>query len=155
MSPSEAPAINCRRQLEVHSSSKTRLSDCKGNGLNIVKMVPKGAIKFGSYEASKRFFAKLQEVSDPTKISEWAQFASSGLGGVAAQFTAYPIDTLRFRMQCELVKGGVQGNRLVSQTARKMWASGGLRPFYRGLFWGLFGQFPYSTIDLTTFEYIK
>ena len=36
-----------------------------------------------------------------------------------------------------------------------MWASAGLRPFYRGLFWGLFGQLPYSAIDLTTFEYTK
>lgn len=58
-------------------------------------------------------------------------------------------------MQCELVKGGVQGNQLVSQTAKKMWASGGVRSFYRGLFWGLFGQFPYSAIDITTFEYTK
>lgn len=58
-------------------------------------------------------------------------------------------------MQCELVKCGVQGNQLVSKTARQMWASGGVRSFYRGLFWGLVGQFPYSAIDLTTFEYTK
>jgi solute carrier family 25 phosphate transporter 23/24/25/41 len=36
-----------------------------------------------------------------------------------------------------------------------MWQSGGVRSFYRGLFWGLVGQFPYSAIDLTTFEYTK
>lgn len=58
-------------------------------------------------------------------------------------------------MQCELIKGGVQGNLLVSKTAKQMWASGGPRSFYRGLFWGLVGQFPYSAIDLTTFEYTK
>ncbi len=126
-----------------------------GNGLNIIKMLPEGAIKFGTYEASKRFFAKLQGVSDPTQISGWAQFASGGLGGIAAQFAAYPIDTLRFRMQCELVKGGVHGKQLISQTAWKMWKTGGLRPYYRGVVWGLVGQFPYSAIDLTTFEYTK
>lgn len=71
------------------------------------------------------------------------------------RFTAYPIDTLRFRMQCELIKGGVHGNRLISETAWKMWKSGGIRPFYLGLLWGLVGQFPYSAIDLTTFEYSK
>ena len=70
-------------------------------------------------------------------------------------FAAYPIDTLRFRMQCELVKGSAQGTQLVSKTARRMWASGWVRTFYRGLFWGLVGQFPYSAIDLTTFEYTK
>lgn len=68
---------------------------------------------------------------------------------------AYPIDTLRFRMQCDLVQGGVRGNQLIAQTARKMWQSGGVRPFYRGLLWGILGQFPYSALDLTAFEYTK
>lgn len=45
--------------------------------------------------------------------------------------------------------------RLVQQTARRMWAQGGVPAFYRGLIWGLVGQYPYSAIDLTTFEYTK
>lgn len=68
---------------------------------------------------------------------------------------AYPIDTLRFRLQCELTQGSAYGSRLITQTARKMWSVGKYRPFYRGLSWGLIGQFPYSAIDLTTFEYTK
>lgn len=56
-------------------------------------------------------------------------------------------------MQCELSKTCVQGNQLILQTAKKMFASGGSRAFYRGLWWGLVGQFPYSALDLTTFEY--
>ena len=40
-------------------------------------------------------------------------------------------------------------------TAKQMWASGRIKPFYRGLSWGLLGQFPYSAIDLTTFDYTK
>ena len=70
-------------------------------------MLPEGAVKFGFYEvptnstvplcetgrnicltqmkASKRFFARLQGVSDPSKISISAQLASGGLGGIAAQ----------------------------------------------------------------------
>lgn len=36
-----------------------------------------------------------------------------------------------------------------------MWATSGVRPFYRGLPMGLVGMFPYSAIDLTTFEYLK
>ncbi|KAK5189292.1 hypothetical protein LTR96_010922 [Exophiala xenobiotica] len=125
------------------------------NGLNVLKMAPEGAIKFGVYEASKRFFAKVQGVSDPSQISGGFQFISGGIGGVFAQFAAYPIDTLRLRMQCDLVKDGVHGKRLIAQTAQKMCQSGGLRPFYRGLWWGILGQFPYSALDLTTFEYTK
>lgn len=58
-------------------------------------------------------------------------------------------------MQCETVEGGLRGNALISETARKVWRSSGLMGFYRGLPMGLLGMFPYSAIDLTTFEYLK
>lgn len=58
-------------------------------------------------------------------------------------------------MQCETVEGGLQGNALILDTARKMWHTNGVRAFYRGLPMGLIGMFPYSAIDLTTFEYLK
>lgn len=58
-------------------------------------------------------------------------------------------------MQCETVQGGLHGNRLIVATAKKMWSSSGIRSFYRGLPMGLVGMFPYSALDLTTFEYLK
>ncbi len=58
-------------------------------------------------------------------------------------------------MQCETVKDGPHGNQLILQTARKMWSTQGIRSFYRGLPMGLVGMFPYSAIDLTTYEYLK
>ena len=59
------------------------------------------------------------------------------------------------RMQCETVRDGLHGNALIMATARKMWTNNGFRSFYRGLPMGLVGMFPYSAIDLTTFEYLK
>lgn len=41
------------------------------------------------------------------------------------------------------------------QTARKMVVEGSIRSYYRGLILGLGGMFPYSAIDLTTYEYLK
>ena len=67
----------------------------------------------------------------------------------------YPIDTLKFRLQCETVEGGLHGNALIANTFRKMWRDGGIRCFYRGLPMGLVGMFPYSAIDLWTFEFLK
>lgn len=58
-------------------------------------------------------------------------------------------------MQCETVPGGAQGNQLIIQTAKKMWRSTGITAFYRGLPMGLVGMFPYASIDLGTFEYLK
>lgn len=58
-------------------------------------------------------------------------------------------------MQCETVSGGLHGNKLIIATAKKMWAKGGIRPFYKGVTAGLLGIFPYSAIDLGTFDYLK
>ncbi|AEO71302.1 uncharacterized protein THITE_2123502, partial [Thermothielavioides terrestris NRRL 8126] len=126
-----------------------------GNGLNVVKIMPESAIRFGSYEASKRFLAAYEGHNDPTQISTVSKFIAGGIGGMTAQFCVYPIDTLKFRLQCETVKGGPQGNALLLRTARKMWADGGLRAAYRGLGLGLVGMFPYSAIDIGTFELLK
>lgn len=57
-------------------------------------------------------------------------------------------------MQNETTRGGLRGNALIAETARRLWKQGP-RSFYRGLPMGLMGMFPYSAIDLTTFEYCK
>ncbi|KAF2472035.1 calcium dependent mitochondrial carrier protein-like protein [Lindgomyces ingoldianus] len=126
-----------------------------GNGLNVVKVMPESAIKFGSYEAAKRVFAKLEGHNDPNTIHSWSKFVAGGVGGMISQFAVYPIDTLKFRMQCETVSGGLHGNKLIIATAKKMWRSGGIVAYYRGLPMGLFGIFPYAALDLGTFEYLK
>ena len=58
-------------------------------------------------------------------------------------------------MQNETKVGGLRGNALITATAKKMWSQSGVRAYYRGLGMGLAGMFPYSAIDLTTFEYLK
>lgn len=59
------------------------------------------------------------------------------------------------RVQCESLQGGLRGNELIRDTAMKMWRGQGFVPFFRGLPVGLLGIFPYSAIDLGTFEYLK
>lgn len=61
----------------------------------------------------------------------------------------------RDRMQCESVAGGPTGNKLIIATAKKMMQQGALKTSYRGLTMGLVGMFPYSAIDLGTFEFLK
>ncbi|EXJ78756.1 hypothetical protein A1O1_09158 [Capronia coronata CBS 617.96] len=125
-----------------------------GNGLNVIKVMPESAIKFGAYEAAKRALAKF-EGSDPKHLRPTSQFLAGGFGGVISQCLVYPLDTLKFRMQCDTVAGGLHGNALIFQTARTMWKQGGLKPYYRGLGMGLAGMFPYSAIDLFIFENCK
>ncbi|KAH8803939.1 mitochondrial carrier domain-containing protein [Hyaloscypha sp. PMI_1271] len=126
-----------------------------GNGLNVLKVMPESAIKFGSYEAAKRALAQLEGHGDPQNINPYSKFVAGGAGGLVSQLFVYPIDTLKFRMQCETVSGGLHGNALIIDTAKKMYRQGLIRTSYRGLTMGLIGMFPYSAIDLGTFEFLK
>ena len=126
-----------------------------GNGLNCVKIFPESAIKFLSYEMSKRAFAKYVDgVSDSRDISGSSRFMSGGIGGITSQLAIYPVETLKTRLMSS--QGGQnKGNALLIATARDMWRNGGMRTYYRGLTAGLIGVFPYSAIDMSTFEGIK
>ncbi|WVR04148.1 hypothetical protein IAU60_001147 [Kwoniella sp. DSM 27419] len=125
-----------------------------GNGLNVTKIFPESAIKFVSYEQSKRFLAKYwDKVTDPADLSSSSRFIAGGIGGITSQFAIYGLETLKTRIQSEV--GPAQGWKQVVSTARGMWKAGGIRTYYRGLTLGLIGVFPYSAIDMGTYETLK
>ncbi|KAK1236501.1 hypothetical protein PQX77_000278 [Marasmius sp. AFHP31] len=122
-----------------------------GNGLSVAKIFPESAIKFFSYESSKRAFAKYWDgVDDPRNISGLSRFISGGIGGITSQLSIYPIETLKTQMMSSTGQ-----KRALLDAARQVWKLGGLRAYYRGLAIGLLGVFPYSAIDMSTFEALK
>ncbi|KAJ6539412.1 mitochondrial carrier [Mycena capillaripes] len=138
-----------------------------GNGLSVAKIFPESAIKFFAYESSKRAFAKYwDKVDDPRDISGVSRFLSGGIGGISSQLSIYPVETLKTQMMSnaggpsDLAKGGMDSLKKQAQpkivaAARHLWALGGFRAYYRGLTIGLVGVFPYSAIDMSTFEALK
>jgi solute carrier family 25 phosphate transporter 23/24/25/41 len=103
-----------------------------GNGLNVTKILPESAIKFVSYEQSKRFLAKYwDKVTDPADISSSSRFIAGGVGGITSQLAIYGLETLKTRIQSEMAPSG--GWKTVVKIANNMYAEGGLRRFYRGL----------------------
>ncbi|KAI0353621.1 mitochondrial carrier [Trametes cingulata] len=123
-----------------------------GNGLSVAKILPESAIKFLSYESSKRMFAKYwDKVDDPRDISGVSRFLSGGIGGITSQLTIYPIETLKTQM----MSSAGEPRRSLREATRRVWQLGGVRAFYRGLTIGLIGVFPYSAIDMSTFEALK
>ncbi|KAJ8098313.1 mitochondrial carrier domain-containing protein [Lipomyces tetrasporus] len=125
-----------------------------GNGLNVLKIFPESAMKFGSFEASKRALAQLEGTS-VNEMSGISSFLAGGIGGAVSQFAVYPVDTLKFRVQCEAEFSELRGNALLLKTAKNMWQNGGLSCYYRGLALGIGGIFPFAALDLGTFEAMK
>jgi len=127
-----------------------------GNGLNVAKVFPESAMKFGSFEMAKRLMSQLEGVSDTSHLSRFSTYIAGGLGGVVSQFTVYPIDTLKYRVQCApLDHKATKGKSLLLETAKQMYKEGGLKLFYRGVFVGVTGIFPYAALDLGTFSAMK
>ncbi|ODQ49422.1 hypothetical protein PICMEDRAFT_70964 [Pichia membranifaciens NRRL Y-2026] len=126
-----------------------------GNGLNVIKVFPESAMKFGSFEATKKIMCQLEGVDDEKKLSKFSTYLSGGIGGVLAQTTVYPIDTLKYRLQCASLDSKIKGVNLLFRTASDLYKEGGIRVFYRGLLVGLSGMFPYAALDLGTFTTVK
>ncbi|KAI8094098.1 mitochondrial carrier domain-containing protein [Thamnidium elegans] len=142
-----------------------------GNGLNILKIVPESAIKFYSYESCKELFAKILHCEDKDSIPTTARFAAGGMAGICAQFSIYPLETLKTRIMTHQVSNNntdiikkvpnisvtssISPTSVITDTAKSMYARGGIRAFWPGLTLGLIGVFPYQAMDLGIYETLK
>lgn len=126
-----------------------------GNGLNVIKVFPESSIKFGSFELAKKLLTQVEGCKHTSELSQFSTYLAGGMAGVVAQFSVYPIDTLKFRVQCAPLDNQVHGNKLLLETAKEMYRKGGLKLFYRGVAVGVTGIFPYAALDLGTFSALK
>ncbi|KAI8645519.1 mitochondrial carrier domain-containing protein [Parasitella parasitica] len=175
-----------------------------GNGLNIMKIIPESAIKFYSYESCKQLMANIFHCEDKDSIPTSARFAAGGMAGICAQFSIYPVETLKTRIMthqsCGIAmtkpvttttanvsrntslakasfsslaaslptcassnhfSGGSTSTRhpaassIIAETAKSMYAKGGVKAFWPGLTLGLIGVFPYQAMDLGIYETLK
>ncbi|TFY79868.1 hypothetical protein EWM64_g4142 [Hericium alpestre] len=171
-----SPKANVRGVQAIAAAVKTLYAEggirsfWVGNGLSVTKIFPESAIKFLTYESAKRVFAQyVDKVEDPREISGTSRFLSGGMGGIASQLcmhtfllfcshltdplpsAIYPIETLKTQM----MSSTGEPNRSLPAAAKRLWKLGGFRAYYRGLGIGLIGVFPYSAIDMSTFEALK
>ncbi|KAI0773450.1 mitochondrial carrier [Irpex lacteus] len=114
-----------------------------GNGLSVIKILPESAIKFFAYETSKRMFAKhYDHVDNPRDISGVSRFLSG--------LSIYPIETMKTQMMSNAGE-----KRSIREAAARLYATGGIRAFYRGLGIGLIGVFPYEYFEGLKLAYLR
>lgn len=148
----------------------------KGNGVNVVKIVPESAVRFYIFETVKRYLShtrshkqhtelhgdKSATIKLHTEVSSTDRFIAGGLAGLVSQLSIYPLETIKTRMMAEMNpnrKPDSPKTRVKSigaiDIARKMYVREGWRSFFRGLGPSLIGIVPYAGIDLTAYETFK
>jgi len=118
----------------------------RGNGANLIRVVPNSAIKFTTFDSFKKFFAFFF----PDEKSYFIRTLCSGAlsGAIQVVFT-YPLDVVRTRMAVYPQYKGI------SDCFRQTLVNEGPRAFYQGIFPTIAGVMPYVGISLTVYDSCK
>jgi solute carrier family 25 phosphate transporter 23/24/25/41 len=143
------------------------LSFFRGNGLNIIKIIPESALKFYVFEQAKDTLSHQLNVSK-NNLDLWSRLVAGGLAGLVSQFAIYPIETVKTRIMSQITNtlpptslgtsSPLQYSPRDSSIARavgNLYKEGGFFAFYRGCGPALLGIVPYAGVDLAVFETLK
>ncbi|XP_063787123.1 mitochondrial adenyl nucleotide antiporter SLC25A23-like [Pseudophryne corroboree] len=157
-----APLDRLKVLMQVHGSKSRGLSMLRGlkemieeggirslwrgNGINVLKIAPESAIKFMAYEQIKKLIRGQHET---LRVRE--RFIAGSLAGAIAQTVIYPMEVLKVRLALRRT-GQFKG---MSDCARQILRTEGIRAFSKGYLPNLLGIVPYAGIDLAVYETLK
>ncbi|XP_034942907.1 calcium-binding mitochondrial carrier protein SCaMC-2 isoform X1 [Chelonus insularis] len=156
-----APLDRIKVYLQVHGTRHCNMTNClrymlkeggifslwRGNGINVLKIGPETALKFMAYEQVKRSI----KGNDSRELRIDERFMAGSIAGGISQSAIYPLEVLKTRLALRKT-GEFSG---ILDAAKKIYAQGGLRSFYRGYIPNLIGILPYAGIDLAVYETLK
>ena len=116
----------------------------RGNGMNVIKIAPESALKFGAYDHIKKLIRGDQE----RELQLHERFVAGSLAGGISQSLIYPMEVMKTRMALR----NTNEYSGILDCGRKLYRSEGLKVFYRGYVPNLLGILPYAGIDLAVYE---
>ena len=119
----------------------------RGNGINVIKIAPESALKFGAYEEMKKVIKG--DMKRELEIHE--RLMAGSFAGAFSQTVIYPLEVLKTRLALRKT-GEFKG---ILNFAKEMFTAEGLKVFYKGYWPNLFGIIPYAGIDLAVYETLK
>eukprot|EP00123_Amoebidium_parasiticum_P005948 comp17020_c0_seq1/m.15707 comp17020_c0_seq1/g.15707 ORF comp17020_c0_seq1/g.15707 comp17020_c0_seq1/m.15707 type:complete len:304 (-) comp17020_c0_seq1:151-1062(-) len=126
----------------------------RGNGTNVVRMVPYSAIQFAAYENFKQLLLREGE-QDLDTIRRLAAGAMAGITSVAA---TYPLDLVRTRLSIQQeTPGNVKYTGIFHCLRTILKEEGGFFSgcLYRGIVPTVMGIAPYVALNFTVYETLK
>ena len=118
----------------------------------MARNLPAGAVYFGVFENAKNAFAKM---NDDGKATNAQIIASGGIGGFFYWSLFYPIDVIKSALMTDAVNPAQRKFSGFFDAAGKLYTSGGVRAFYRGLVPCLLRASPANAGMLFTVDYIR
>lgn len=146
---------------------KMRLSDMYGGmHVGLIGFVPYNALSFMFYHTYKDVFVDVfmhlwrKDIGNDDKtINSLSPFLihilSGGLSGMSAVSITYPTDLIRRRLQLKGFDSSVPTYHGMMDCIRKIYASEGVKGFYRGLGICYVKLFPSMAIQFSVMEYSK
>lgn len=118
----------------------------RGNGANVVKVVPETGLKFFANDYFRRKLSKIP--SQPT-IRE--RFTAGALAGVVAQTAVYPLEIAKTRLA---LSAPGQFSSMADALASAVIAHGPTA-LYKGLVASVVGVIPYAGTDLAVYTFLR
>lgn len=122
----------------------------KGNGANVLRVIPVYALKFGLNDALKALVIPADQVTPPSVMQ---LMAAGSLAGLMQQTVTYPLETIRTRLSVGVAMN-LKYNGIID-CARQIAKTEGLGAFYKGLTPTIISSPFYVGLQMTFYEVAK
>lgn len=144
-STQNASMYQCLRKMYVEEGL---MGYMKGNGTNVIRIVPYSAVQFAAYEK----FATLIR-GDNDDLTPVGRLTAGGLAGLTSVTVTYPLDLVRTRLSCQSpTEMKYQG---IVDSFRVIYKEEGAFAFYKGINATLIGVAPYVGLNFMFYETLK
>eukprot|EP01006_Ploeotia_vitrea_P020631 TRINITY_DN52929_c0_g1_i1.p1 TRINITY_DN52929_c0_g1~~TRINITY_DN52929_c0_g1_i1.p1 ORF type:complete len:311 (-),score=6.97 TRINITY_DN52929_c0_g1_i1:155-1087(-) len=146
------------KQTMLHSHESYRWM-IRGLGPTLFGVIPYAGLSFGTFETCK---AKMKQRLNTEKLSPVQHMLCGATAGVVSQTLTYPIDTLRKRLQTDVLlvhlgerRARDYRGRGVFATAKGMLVTEGWRTFFRGAELNFLKAISAASLSFAANEYLK